>query len=279
MVEPRLPIIRKHFLSKAFAESNPTTHPELWDSLLVLTNGASYFTVAEVVESVAVTNPAFIEFPQAWVNSEKKPPFPKLLNALRNGLNGSPAIAYPSMLALLANLPKEVKLKGFFRELNYLLWQSADMCNWRLSRIIKLMSMFLRLSGLVGWVSTSTGRMLRYLSMHLWNAQYIWQRLLGMQLSHIPMLNIWQSLKLTVCGTCSKRIESAEEADKVRSYLIHEQFGKVIKLYFAATSTDRITQKLDPASISLVISKHLISLSSIQSLKGMFSVTTTLFHS
>jgi hypothetical protein len=121
MVEPRLPLIRKHFLSKAFAESNPTTHPELWDSLLVLSNGASYFTIAEMVGSVTVINPAFIEFPQAWVSSEKKPPFPKLLNALRNGLNGSPAIAYPSMLALLANLPNEVKMKKFFQRLNYML--------------------------------------------------------------------------------------------------------------------------------------------------------------
>lgn len=125
-------------------------------------------------------------------------------------------------------------------------------------------------------MSTSTGIMLRYLSMHLWNAQYIWQRLLGMTLFHITMLYILQSVKLMICGTCSKRIESAEEADKVRSYLIHEQFGKVIRLYFAATSTDRFAQKLDPAAISLVISKHLISLSSIQSLKGKFSVTTTI---
>jgi hypothetical protein len=48
------------------------------------------------------------EFPQAWLSAEKKPLFPKLLNALRNGLNGSIGIAYPSMLALFANLPNQV---------------------------------------------------------------------------------------------------------------------------------------------------------------------------
>jgi hypothetical protein len=69
-----------------------------------------------LADNVAVINPTFfIEFPQAWVSSEKKPPFPKLLNALRNGLNGSPAIAYPSMLALLANLSNEVRLIDAWR--------------------------------------------------------------------------------------------------------------------------------------------------------------------
>lgn len=39
MIEPRLPLVRRYFLNKAFAEANTTTHPELWDSLLVLTSG------------------------------------------------------------------------------------------------------------------------------------------------------------------------------------------------------------------------------------------------
>ncbi|KAG2182361.1 hypothetical protein INT43_007291, partial [Umbelopsis isabellina] len=82
LVEPRLTLVRRHFLNKAFAESNPTTHSELWDALLLLTRG----------------------FPQVWANTEKKPLLPKLLNALRNGMNGSVTITYPSLLALFANL-------------------------------------------------------------------------------------------------------------------------------------------------------------------------------
>lgn len=39
-----------------------------------------------------------------WANTEKKPLLPKLLNALRNGMNGSVTITYPSLLALFANL-------------------------------------------------------------------------------------------------------------------------------------------------------------------------------
>lgn len=51
-----------------------------------------------------------IELPISWVIiGKKKPALPKLYNFLRNGLNGSVNIAYPSMLALLANLPDELK--------------------------------------------------------------------------------------------------------------------------------------------------------------------------
>jgi hypothetical protein len=114
--------------------------------------------------------------------------------------------------------------------------------------------------------------------MHLWNAQFIWQQLLGMLLFFASLCyTIFESAGLNTYVTCSKRIESDEEAEQVRSYLIHDQFGKVIELYFAATGTDRIAQKLDPLSISVVISKQLISLSSIQSLKGEFYVSTAIF--
>jgi hypothetical protein len=39
LVGSRLPLVRRHFLNRAFAESSPTTHSELWDALLLLTRG------------------------------------------------------------------------------------------------------------------------------------------------------------------------------------------------------------------------------------------------
>lgn len=51
-----------------------------------------------------------LEFPTSWiVIGKNKPALSKLYHFLRSGLNGSTSIAYPSMLALLANLPDELK--------------------------------------------------------------------------------------------------------------------------------------------------------------------------
>lgn len=53
---------------------------------------------------------SYIEFPSSWIIiGKKKPALPKLYHFLRSGLNGSVNISYPSMLALLANLPDELK--------------------------------------------------------------------------------------------------------------------------------------------------------------------------
>lgn len=50
-----------------------------------------------------------LDFPRSWVIiDKKKPALPKLYKFLGSGLNGSVNIAYPSIIALLANLPEEV---------------------------------------------------------------------------------------------------------------------------------------------------------------------------
>jgi hypothetical protein len=59
--------------------------------------------------SIYFANTFPLEFPESWIIiGKKKPSLPKLYHFLRSGLNGSPSIAYPSMLALLANLPEQV---------------------------------------------------------------------------------------------------------------------------------------------------------------------------
>ncbi|KAI8329266.1 hypothetical protein EDC96DRAFT_452486 [Choanephora cucurbitarum] len=69
-------------------EKDPMTHSDMWDALLLMTK----------------------KQPISWVIiGKKKPALPKLYNFLRSGLNGSASIAYPSALALLANLPQEFK--------------------------------------------------------------------------------------------------------------------------------------------------------------------------
>ncbi|GAB5591582.1 hypothetical protein Unana1_06482 [Umbelopsis nana] len=201
MIEPRLSLVRKYFLNKAFAEANPVTHPELWDSLLVLTN----------------------EFPQVWLSTEKKQLFPKLLNALRNGLNGSVAIAYPSMLALFANLPNEV-IKDY-------------------QVYVDLFTSF--------WAGGAN--------------EHIDQS------NAAVFVNAFAECVVYMAATVSKRIDSDEVTNKVRTHLIEEDFGKVIKCYFATATADRFAQKLDPSSACVVISINLISLSSVQSLKDQFS--------
>ncbi|KAI8980517.1 hypothetical protein BDB01DRAFT_836734 [Pilobolus umbonatus] len=84
----RLDIICPSFFTCIFNEKDPSTHSEMWDALLLMTKN----------------------HPLSWIIiGKKKPATSKLYNFLRCGLNGSPTIAYPSLIALLANLPAELR--------------------------------------------------------------------------------------------------------------------------------------------------------------------------
>ncbi|CAJ0834646.1 6412_t:CDS:10, partial [Entrophospora sp. SA101] len=86
-VENRLEMLSTTFLMKAFNEKEINTHSDLWDSLLVFTK----------------------KFPQSWIiASQKKPILPKFYNFLRSATYGSINISYPSILALIGNLPHEL---------------------------------------------------------------------------------------------------------------------------------------------------------------------------
>ncbi|KAJ3299483.1 hypothetical protein HK104_008755 [Borealophlyctis nickersoniae] len=93
-IEPRLDKIAPTFLGKVFGDKDTSTHAELWDSVLLFTK----------------------TFPQSWMlASAKKPIVPKLCAFLKSGAYGGVSLSYPSLLALLANLPKEIVSTASFR--------------------------------------------------------------------------------------------------------------------------------------------------------------------
>ncbi|CEI90834.1 hypothetical protein RMCBS344292_05144 [Rhizopus microsporus] len=69
-----------------------------------------------------------LDFPRSWVIiDKKKPALPKLYKFLGSGLNGSVNIAYPSIIALLANLPEEIKQNAtFYTDIFDHLWKGLS---------------------------------------------------------------------------------------------------------------------------------------------------------
>jgi hypothetical protein len=70
----------------------------------------------------------------------------------------------------------------------------------------------------------------------------------------------------TLTYDCSKHIGSEELNANIREYLIQGEFLRMINAFFEGPKSDRLSQKLEPTSTSVVIAKHLVSLSSVQSL-------------
>ncbi|KAI9028280.1 hypothetical protein CLU79DRAFT_832688 [Phycomyces nitens] len=106
VLETRLELVCPEFFAAVFNEKDGSTHSSMWDALLLITK----------------------KFPQSWiVIAKKKTSLPKLCNFLRSGLNGSVGISYPSMLALLANLPKELKqAPNFYKDIFDSFWKSLS---------------------------------------------------------------------------------------------------------------------------------------------------------
>ncbi|KAF7727113.1 hypothetical protein EC973_007974 [Apophysomyces ossiformis] len=94
-VDSRLEKICPSFFASVFSEKDALTHEDMWDAFLLMTK----------------------KCPESWIIvGKKKPVLPKLCSFLRNGLHGSVNVSYPSMLALLANLPPEVDVFDNFWE-------------------------------------------------------------------------------------------------------------------------------------------------------------------
>ncbi|KAI7906774.1 uncharacterized protein BX663DRAFT_534810 [Cokeromyces recurvatus] len=106
VVESRLDLICPCFYASVFTEKDTMTHSDMWDALLLMTK----------------------KLPQSWiVIGKKKPALPKLFHLLRSGLNGSPNITYPSLLALLAHLPKELKeMPNFYTDVFDNFWKGLN---------------------------------------------------------------------------------------------------------------------------------------------------------
>ncbi|KAI7886425.1 hypothetical protein K492DRAFT_140487 [Lichtheimia hyalospora FSU 10163] len=96
IISPRLTVISPALFTSFLKEKEAATFSELWDAILLLTK----------------------DYPESWnLAGTKKPILPKFYNFLRNGLNGSVHIGYPSILVLIANFPDEIKnTKNFYKD-------------------------------------------------------------------------------------------------------------------------------------------------------------------
>ncbi|CAO3592382.1 unnamed protein product [Absidia cylindrospora] len=106
VLESRLDMICPDFYASIFVDKDTSVHVEMWDSLLLMTK----------------------QFPDSWIIiSKKKPALNKLYNFLRNGLNGSANIAYPSMIVLLANLPLQLQdSPNFYKDVFINFWKGMS---------------------------------------------------------------------------------------------------------------------------------------------------------
>ncbi|TPX62997.1 hypothetical protein PhCBS80983_g00179 [Powellomyces hirtus] len=106
IVSSRLETISVVFPGRAFSDKEISNHGELWEALLVFTS----------------------TFPEAWIlASKRKLMMPKLYSFLRSGASGSASVVYPSLLPLIAHLPREILLNSEFQqEFLSSLWAGLD---------------------------------------------------------------------------------------------------------------------------------------------------------
>ncbi|ORX72453.1 hypothetical protein DL89DRAFT_113333 [Linderina pennispora] len=95
-------------VSNAFVDNDPTAHGDMWDAVLLTTKN----------------------YPQAWseitAKGKKTPPVARLFAFLSSRCRMAPTISYPSILALLANLPADILDEpAFSSEFRGALWQGA----------------------------------------------------------------------------------------------------------------------------------------------------------
>ncbi|TPX63334.1 hypothetical protein SpCBS45565_g06673 [Spizellomyces sp. 'palustris'] len=105
ILKKRLDILIPIFPGKLFSDKDPSTHSELWESLVFFTKAC----------------------PESWLLPSKRPPLQKLFGFLRNGAFGSVGVSYPSLLALLACLPSQILSQDTFApEFLSNFWQGLD---------------------------------------------------------------------------------------------------------------------------------------------------------
>jgi hypothetical protein len=80
--------LAKQYLTKVFLDKEPSIHPFMWDSLLLISKHCS----------------------DVWLQETKKPIVPKLFNFLNQGTFGSPSVSYPCFLPLLAHIPLQLMI-------------------------------------------------------------------------------------------------------------------------------------------------------------------------
>ncbi|KAJ2780421.1 hypothetical protein GGI15_003538 [Coemansia interrupta] len=105
-------VLAHALLSSCFGDSDPNAHGDMWDAVLLTTKN----------------------YPQVWLcdsssdsKKKQKKPVDRLLEFLRTRCRLAPTISYPSILALLANLPADVlDAPSFQSDFDNALWQSAS---------------------------------------------------------------------------------------------------------------------------------------------------------
>ncbi|KAJ2827842.1 hypothetical protein IWW50_001687, partial [Coemansia erecta] len=99
--------VARALLKHCFADSDPNAHGDMWDAVLLTTKS----------------------FPRVWVPEPAKKPAPieRMFEFLRTRCRLAPTISYPSVLALLAQLPSEVlDAPSFQQEFNAALCQAIS---------------------------------------------------------------------------------------------------------------------------------------------------------
>ncbi|KAJ1720833.1 hypothetical protein LPJ53_004577 [Coemansia erecta] len=105
-------VLAQALLAGCFGDSDPNAHGDMWDAVLLTTKN----------------------YPQVWLSDsssdskkKQKKPIDRLLEFLRTRCRLAPTISYPSILALLANLPAAVlDAPSFQSDFDNALWQGAS---------------------------------------------------------------------------------------------------------------------------------------------------------
>ncbi|KAJ2387487.1 hypothetical protein H4S02_003341 [Coemansia sp. RSA 2611] len=100
-------VVARALLKHCFSDSDPNGHGDMWDAVLLTTKN----------------------YPQVWLaeSGKKGAPIDRVFEFLRTRCRLSPTISYPSILALLANLPAEiVDSPQFQQSFDTALWQGVS---------------------------------------------------------------------------------------------------------------------------------------------------------
>ncbi|KAJ1768315.1 hypothetical protein IW140_005094 [Coemansia sp. RSA 1813] len=112
--------LARSLLSSCFADSDPNAHGDMWDAVLLLTKSYPQAWTELVAESKNTSSSSSSR------NGQKKSPVDRLFEFLRSRCRLAPTISYPSILALLANLPASVLDQPLFQpEFHKALWQGV----------------------------------------------------------------------------------------------------------------------------------------------------------
>ncbi|KAJ2235471.1 hypothetical protein H4R99_001948 [Coemansia sp. RSA 1722] len=108
-------VLAQALLSSCFKDSDPNAHGDMWDAVLLTTKNYPQVWIGDAVSA-----------PGAEHKKGKQQPLDRLLEFLRSCCHLAPTVSYPSILALLANLPASVlDAASFQSDFDSALWQGA----------------------------------------------------------------------------------------------------------------------------------------------------------